>query len=70
MWRAAQPAPTFPSHFLPISNQSLAKHNRKSSQLIENIQHGPNTIASFLHVFSDDRLPQVPRIKPRKARIP
>ena len=54
----------------PSPNQSLAKHNRKSSQLIENIQHGPNTIASFLHVFSDDRLPQVPRIKPRKARIP
>jgi len=41
------------------SNQSLAKHNRKPSQLIENNHHRPKSIASFCRVFLDR-----PRSKP------
>jgi hypothetical protein len=34
-------------------NQSLAKHNRKSSQIIENNRQRPKSIASFCRVFLD-----------------
>jgi len=42
------------------SNQSLAKQNRKPSQLIENNHHQPKSIASFCRVFSVYRLLQAP----------
>jgi hypothetical protein len=35
----------------PTQNQSLAKHNRKSSQLAENNHRRPKSIASFCRVF-------------------
>src|SRR5579863_529594 len=58
---------TLPAHLLPpcpsshhsslvthhCQNQSLAKHNRKPSQLIENNHQRPKSIASFCRVFCD-----------------
>jgi hypothetical protein len=44
---------TFPARFLRTPNQSLAKHNRKPSQIIENNQQRPKSIASFCRVFCD-----------------
>jgi hypothetical protein len=44
---------TTATHLLPTQNQSLAKHNRKSSQLIENNHQRPESIASFCRVFLD-----------------
>jgi hypothetical protein len=40
-----------PRRLLPTANQSLAKHNRKASQIIENKQQRPESIASFCRVF-------------------
>jgi hypothetical protein len=39
--------------FLPTANQSLAIHNRKPSQIIDNNQRRPKSIASFCRVFCD-----------------
>ena len=44
---------TLPARLLPTANQSLAKHNRKPSQLIENNHQHPKSIASFCHLFLD-----------------
>jgi hypothetical protein len=43
---------TLPARLLPTANQSLAKHNRKPSQLIENNHPRPKSIASFCRVLS------------------
>jgi hypothetical protein len=43
--------PTPATHPLPTANQSLAKHNRKSSQTTENIQQRHKSIASFCRVL-------------------
>ena len=43
--------PAHPKRLLPTANQSLAKHNRKSSQIFENNHHEPKSIASFCRVF-------------------
>jgi hypothetical protein len=52
MWSTAQPqTSTRPTHLPTTPNQSLAKQNRKPSQLVEKNHHGPKSIASFLHVF-------------------
>ena len=45
--------PTVAAHPPPTQNQSLAKHNRKPSQLIENNHQHPKSIASFCRVFLD-----------------
>jgi hypothetical protein len=45
--RASAPRAAAP----PSPNQSLAKHNRKPSQLIENNHQRPKSIASFCRVF-------------------
>ncbi len=37
----------------PTANQSLAKQNRKPSQVIENNHQQPKSIASFCRVFLD-----------------
>jgi hypothetical protein len=42
---------TLPARFLRTANQSLAKHNRKPSQIIENNHQRPKSIASFCRVF-------------------
>src|ERR1700693_1253574 len=50
MWHAAHPqTSTHPARrpVPPSPNQSLAKHNRKPSQMIENKQQHPKSIASF-----------------------
>jgi len=44
---------TLPARLLRTANQSLAKHNRKPSQLIENNHQRPTSIASFCRVFHD-----------------
>jgi hypothetical protein len=44
---------TLPARFFRTPNQSLAKHNRKSSQIIENNHQRPKSIASFCRVFCD-----------------
>ena len=43
----------YPKRLLRTANQSLAKHNRKPSQAIENNHQQPKSIASFCRVFSD-----------------
>src|ERR1700676_5328490 len=56
MWHAAHPrTSTYPTHqpVPPTANQSLAKHNRKPSQMIEDKQQRPKSIASFCRVFRD-----------------
>ena len=50
----AQTQTTTPfTHLLPAQNQSLAKHNRKPSQLTENNHQRSKSIASFCRVFLD-----------------
>jgi hypothetical protein len=44
---------TLPARLARTANQSLAKQNRKSSQLIENNHQHPKSIASFCRVFRD-----------------
>ena len=56
MWHAAHSQPSTHSAHLsvtPTANQSLAKHNRKPSQMIEDKQQRPKSIASFCRVFRD-----------------
>jgi len=56
MWHAAhRQTSTHPTHrpVPPSPNQSLAKHNRKPPQMIENKQQRPKSIASFCRVFCD-----------------
>jgi hypothetical protein len=42
---------TLPVRFLRTVNQSLAKHNRKPTQIMENNHQQPKSIASFCRVF-------------------
>ena len=44
-----------PRRLLPTAIQSLARHNRKSSQIIENNHQRSKSIASFCRVFLDCR---------------
>ena len=56
MWHAAHSQPSTHSAHLsvtPTANQSLAKHNRKPSQMTENKQQQPKSIASFCRVVRD-----------------
>jgi hypothetical protein len=56
-----------PRHF---PNQSLAKHNRKPIQLVENKQQQPKSIASFCRVFRGHAtLSQAQRPRHRNPRI-
>jgi len=51
MWHAAHSQTSAHSAHLsvtPTANQSLAKHNRKPSQLAENKHQRPNSIATFV----------------------
>jgi hypothetical protein len=41
-----------PRRPLPTANQSLAKHNRKPSQIIENNHHRPKSIASSCRLLA------------------
>ncbi len=51
MWSTAQPQTSaLPAHLPAAPIQSLAKQNRKPSQLVENNHHEPKAIASFLRV--------------------
>jgi len=55
MWHATQPqTSTHPTHppVTPTANQSLAKHNRKPSQLFENNHQRSKSIASFCRNLS------------------
>jgi hypothetical protein len=44
---------TTATHLQPTQNQSLAKQNRKPSQLTKNNHQRPKSIASFCRVFPD-----------------
>lgn len=59
-WPASNHSSLVTQHCL---NQSLAKHNRKPSQLIENNHHEPKSIASFYMFFAI-----TPYCKPRPAK--
>src|SRR5271163_2517376 len=58
---AAKSSPTAP----PSPNQSLAKHNRKPLQVIENKHQRPKSIASFCRFLA-----QAPCLSVHNSRIP
>ncbi len=58
-----------PRELLPTPNQSLAKQNRKPSQLIENNHQHPKSIASFCRLFLDYAASQPINSPARKARV-
>src|ERR1700692_4444880 len=64
MWHAAHPQtshhPTLPP-VPPTAKQSLAKQNRKRSQMIENKQQRPKSIASFCRLYDDYTAPPCSR---------
>jgi NADH-quinone oxidoreductase subunit I len=59
---------TLPARFLRTPNQSLAKHNRKPPQLIENNDQRPKSIASFCRAFFCDQTILPDRISPITLR--
>src|SRR5271170_2684539 len=64
MRRAVQPqTSTHPTHrrVPPTPIQSLAKHNRKPSQLTENNHQHPKSIASFCRIFDEFTVPPYSR---------
>ena len=70
MRRAAHPQDsTHPTHqpVPPTAIQSLAKHNRKPSQLAENNHQHPKSIASFCRLFDDFKVP--PYSQKTKLRV-
>ena len=70
MWHAAHPrTSTHPTHrsVPPTPNQSLAKHNRKPSQIIENNHQRPKSITIFCRLFDDCIAPPYSRNK--KLRV-
>jgi hypothetical protein len=67
MWHAAHSQPSTHSAHLsvtPTANQSLAKHNRKPSQLAENKHQRAQSIASFCRLLASP-----PRLTNHDSRI-
>jgi hypothetical protein len=72
---AAQPHTSALAALLPVrstQNQSLAKHNRKLMQVIENKHQRYESIASFCRVFSNCQAKgvQTSRIQHSMERVP